>query len=125
MNERKTRPDTPLHLAAHGHLMMAVLWRVDLHAPSEVLSQLGADGLDLPLKGSKVAREVVDVSVYAEDPPVVLHGEGYITCSVIIKAESVMVLGPNPGSPEKSVCSLYHEVGSVGFFDGINGNGSP
>jgi hypothetical protein len=44
---------------------------------------------------------------------------------VIIKAESVMVLGPNPGSPEKGVCSLYHEVGSVGFFDGINENIDP
>jgi hypothetical protein len=125
MNERRPRPDAPLRLAAHEHLMIAVLRRVDLRAPSEVLSELDADGLDLPLKGPKVAREVVDVSVYAEDPAVVLDVEEYIACSVIIQAGSMMVLSPSPGPPEKSFCSLYHEVGPVGFFDSINENMDP
>jgi hypothetical protein len=72
---------------------------------------------------SEVAWEVVDLHHREKDPSIFVHVEGYTASTMPIKVGPVMVLGPSVASPEKG-CSLYLEVGSVGFFDIIIENGS-
>jgi hypothetical protein len=66
---------SPLRFDDLEHLTIAVLQRVDLHAPDDVLAKVEVDGLNLHPRGPEVAWETVHLHARAEDPCIIADVE--------------------------------------------------